>query len=86
MFRTVFAPAPHMRLEHIPPVQERHLAVRLDPHLVARVRRNNGQRCDVEAEFARLCEFSETQAEGEEVFARDGRGEVGEGGTDVVDS
>jgi hypothetical protein len=40
----------------------------------------------VEAEFARLCEFSETQAEGEEVFARDGRGEVGEGGTDVVDS
>jgi hypothetical protein len=42
MFRAILAPPAHMRLEHIAPVQERHLTVRLDPHLVARVRRDDG--------------------------------------------
>lgn len=75
-----------MRLEHISAVQERHLAVRLDPHLVPCVRRNDAQRGDVEAEFSGLGELSEADAEGEEVVARNGGREVGEGFADVVDA
>jgi hypothetical protein len=81
---TVLAPAPHVRLEHVAAVQERHLAVGLDPHLVARVRRDDGQRGYVEAEFPCLGEFSEAQAEGEQVVARDRGREVGEGFAHIV--
>ena len=86
MLRTVLAPSAHMRLEHIAAVEKRHLAILLDPHLVPRVRRNDAQRCDVEAELAGFCEFSEADAQGEQVVARDARGEVGEGFADVVDT
>jgi hypothetical protein len=75
-----------MRLEHIAAVQERHLAVLLDPHLVASMRRDDAQRGDVKPEFARLCEFSEADAEGEEIVARDAGGEVGDGFPDIVDA
>jgi hypothetical protein len=47
VLRTVFAPPSHMRLEHITTVEEWHFTVGLDPDLVAGVRRNDGERCDV---------------------------------------
>ena len=75
-----------MRLDHIAPVQKRHLPVRLHPDLVARVRRDDVQRRDVQAEFARLGEFAEAGAEGEEIGARDAGREVGEGKAHVVDA
>ncbi len=75
-----------MRLDHIPAVQERHLPVRLHPHLVAGVRRNDVQRRDVQSELARLGELAEAGAEREEVRARDTGGEVGEGEAHVVDA
>lgn len=75
-----------MRLHHISPVQKRHLPVRLHPHLVARVRRNDVQRRDVQAELARLRELAQAGAEREEVRARDAGGEVGEREPDVVDA
>lgn len=67
-----------MRLQYISAVQVRHLAVRLNPDLVARVRRDYGQRSDVEAELAGLREFSEADTQREEVIAGYGGGEVGE--------
>lgn len=75
-----------MRLEYIAAIQEGHLAILLDPHLIARVRRNDAQRRDVEAEFTGFCEFSEADAQGEQVVARDTCGEVGERFADVVDT
>lgn len=47
MFRTILAPPSNMRLQHVSPIQERHLAVRLDPHLISRVRCDYGERGDV---------------------------------------
>jgi hypothetical protein len=86
MLRTVLTPPSHMRLEHIAPIQERHLAVLLDPHLVPCVRRYYAQRCDVQSELSGLGELSKADAEGEEVVACDGCGEVGERFADVVDT
>jgi hypothetical protein len=54
-----------MRLEHVAAVQERHLTVLLNPHLVSRVRGDYAQRCDVQTEFARLGEFTQADSEGE---------------------
>jgi hypothetical protein len=39
-------------------VQERHLAIRLDPHFVPRVLREDRERSDVESEFQRFGEFA----------------------------
>lgn len=50
------------------------------------MRRDDVQRCDVEAEFPGFGEFAEAGAEGEEVIAGDGGGEVGEGEREVVHS
>jgi len=86
MLRAVLAPPSHMRLEHITAVQKRHLAVLLDPHLVSCVRCDDAQRGNMEAEFARLGEFTQADSEGEEVVARDRCGEVGEGFANVVDT
>ena len=47
----VLGPAPDVGLEHVAAVQEGHLAVGLDPELVARVRGEDRQRGDVETEF-----------------------------------
>lgn len=69
MLRAVIAPAANVRLDNVAAVQERHLAVGLDPDLVARVLGEDGQRGDVETEFAGLCEFTEADAEGGEFFA-----------------
>lgn len=86
MFRAILTPPSDMRLEHIAAVQEGHLAVLLDPDLVSCVRGDYTQRGDVQAEFARLGEFAQADAEREEVVARDGCGKIGEGLADVVDS
>lgn len=86
MLRAILAPPSHMRLEHISAVQERHLAILLDPDLVPGVRGDYGQGGDVKSEFARLGELSEADAEREEVVARNRRGEVGKRFADVVDS
>lgn len=75
-----------MGLEHMAPVQKRHLAVRLHPHLVARVRRDHVQCRHVQTELACPGELAETGAEREEIRARDRGGEVGERKPDVVDA
>jgi hypothetical protein len=86
MLRAILTPPPDMRLEHIAAVQEWHLAVLLDPHLVSCVRGDYTQRSNMQAEFACLGEFTQADSEGEEVVARDGCGEIGKGFADVVDS
>ena len=47
-----------MRLDDVAAVQEGHLAVRLDPHLVARVLRQDRERRDVQPELEGLGEFA----------------------------
>lgn len=86
VLRAILTPSAHVRLEHVAAVQKRHLAVLLHPHLVASVRRDDAQRRNVQPELARLCEFSKTDAEREQVVARDARGEIGYGFAHVVDS
>ena len=84
MLRAIFGPSPHMRLDHIPPVQERHFPVRLDPHLVARVRGDDLQCRDVQPELARLGELAQAGPQREQVRARDRRRQVGEREPHVV--
>ena len=62
MLRAILAPPPHMRLEHIAAVQERHLAILLDPDLVAGVRCDYAEGGDVETEFPGFCEFSKADS------------------------
>ena len=85
MLRTVLAPPPHVRLEHIAAIQERHLAVGLDPHLVSGVRGDHVQRRDVQPEFACLGELAQTGAERQEVGSCDRARQVGELERHVVD-
>ena len=84
MLRAVLAPPTNVRLEHVAAVEVRHLAVGLDPHLVAGVRRDDAQRGDVETEFPSLGELAQADSEGKQVVACDGGGEVGEGFADIV--
>jgi hypothetical protein len=86
MFRAVFAPSSHVCLQYISSIQKRHLAVGLDPDLVTCVRRDDAKSGDVQAKLSGLGEFSETEAQGEKLFARDRGGEVGEGFADIVNS
>lgn len=86
MLQTILTPPSHMRLDHIPPIQERHLAIGLDPHLVPRVGGNHVQGRDVQPELARLGELAQAGAEGEEVGPRHGGGKVGERERHVVDA
>lgn len=65
----VLGPAADVRLDDIAAVQKRHLAVGLDPDLVARVLGEDGQRGNVQAELARLGELAEANAERGELFA-----------------
>lgn len=68
------------------PVQKRHLAIRLDPHLVLCVRADEVQRRNVQLEFPRLCKLAETGTGGAELVAADGGGKTGDGGPHVVDA
>lgn len=86
MLGAILAPPAHVGLDHVAPVQERHLAVGLDPHLVARVRGDHVQRRHVQPEFARLGELAQAGAEREEIGPRDRGGEVGERERHVVDA
>lgn len=86
MLRAILAPPAHMGLDHITSIQKGHLAVGLDPHLVARVRGDHVQRRYVKTEFARLRELAQTCAEREEVRPRDRGGKVGERKRHVVDA
>ena len=86
MLGAILAPPPHVGLDHITAVQERHLAVGLDPHLVARVRGDHVQRCHVQPKFARLGEFAQACAEREKVGPGDGGGEIGEHERHIVDA
>lgn len=63
VFRAVFAPSSDVRLEHIASIQERHLAVRLDPHLVPCMRRDHCQGGDVQAELSGFGELPKAGAE-----------------------
>lgn len=78
MRRTILTPPSHMRLHHIATIQKRHLAIRLHPHLVSRMRCNHIQRRDMYSEFSRLGELADAGAEREEVGTGDTGGEVGE--------
>lgn len=84
MLGAVFAPPANVRLDKVPAVQERHLAVLLDPHLVPRVRRNHLQRRDVQPELARLGELAHARPQREQVVPRDRRREIGQGELYVV--
>lgn len=52
---------------------------------MARAGRDDGQRRDVQAEFARLGHLPQAGAQAKKGVAADARGEVGEGELDVVD-
>lgn len=67
-------------------IQERHLAILLDPQLISSMRRNDIQRSDVQPELAGLRELADTSTEREELMARYRCSVVGYGFTDVVDS
>lgn len=82
----ILAPAAHVGLDDVAPVQERHLAVGLDPHLVARVRGDHVQRRHMQPKFARLGKLSQAGAQREQVGPRDRGGEVGERERHVVDA
>jgi hypothetical protein len=82
----VLAPAADVGLEDVSSVQKGHLAVGLDPDLVAGVGGNDGQGRDVQAELARLGELAQTDAQREQVVAGYRGGEVGEGFAHVVDA
>lgn len=86
MLGTILAPAADMGLDHVAAVEEGHLPVGLDPHLVAGVRRHHVQRRHVQPELARLGELAETGAEREQIGSGDGGGEVGEAKRQVVDA
>lgn len=86
VLRAVLTPATNMCLENIAAVEERHLAVGLDPDLVAGVGRDGVEGGDVQAEFAGLGELANAGAEGEEVGAGDAGGQVGDALAHVVDA
>lgn len=69
MLGAVLGPAAHVGLDDVAAVQEGHLAVGLDPDLVARVLGQDRQRGDVQPELARLGELAEADAEGDELLA-----------------
>ena len=63
MLRRVLTDPSNMRLEHIIPVQKRHLPIRLHPNFVLCVRGDMIQRRDMQLELARLCKFAQASAE-----------------------
>lgn len=65
----VVGPAAHVCLDNVAAVQKGHLAVGFHPNLVPGVLGQNGQRGNVQAEFARLGELAEADAERDELFA-----------------
>lgn len=69
MLGAVVGPAADVGLDDVAAVQEGHFAVGLHPDLVPGVLGEDGQRGDVQAEFARLGELAEADAEGDELFA-----------------
>lgn len=69
MLGAVLGPAADVGLDDVAAVQEGHLAVGLDPDLVARVLGQDRQRRDVQPELARLGELAEADAEGDELLA-----------------
>ena len=58
MLRAVLGPTADVGLDDVAAVEEGHLAVGLNPDLVARVLREDGEGRDVEAELARLGELA----------------------------
>lgn len=86
MFGAILAPPANVRLDHIAPVEKRHLAVGLDPYLVARVRRDYVQRRHVQPELARLGELAQAGPKREQIRPRDRRGQVGERQRHIVDA
>ena len=58
MLGAVLGPAPDVRFEDVAAVEEGHLAVGLDPELVARVGGEDGEGGDVEPEFEGFGEFA----------------------------
>lgn len=69
MLGAIIAPPTHVGFDDISTVQKGHFAVGLDPNLVAGVFGEDGEGGDVQAEFACLGEFAETDTEGGEFFA-----------------
>lgn len=57
MLRAVLRPTSNVRLDDVAAVQEGHLAVGFDPHLVAGVLGEDWEGGDVEAEFEGFGEF-----------------------------
>ena len=58
VLRAVLGPTANVGLDDVAAVEERHGSVLLDPDLVARVLREDGEGGDVQAELARLGEFA----------------------------
>lgn len=62
VLRAVLTPSSDMGLDNISTVQERHLSVLLDPHLVSRMGRNHIQCGDMDSELAGLGELANADA------------------------
>lgn len=86
MFRTILTPPPNMRLDNIPPVHEWHLTIRLDPHLVSRMRRNHLQRRDVNAKLPGLGELAHADPQRQEVAPGNRSGQIGYRQAKIVDA
>lgn len=86
MFRTILTPPPNMRLDNIPSVHKWHLAIRLDPHLVSRMRRNHLQRRDVNAKLSGLGVLAHADPQRQEVVPWDRSGQIGYRQAKIVDA
>lgn len=86
MLRTILIPPSHMRLQYISTIQERHLAIRLHPNPIPRMRSNHVQSRDMEPKFPCLRELPQTRPQREQVYPGDGGSDVRDAEADVVDA
>lgn len=78
MFRTILAPPADVSLDYVSSIEKGHLSVLLDPELVARMRSNHVQRCQIQPKLASLGELPNHSSDGQKVPSRDGDSKVGQ--------
>lgn len=71
MFRCVVGDTAKMGFDNVVAVQERQLAIGLDPHLVFRILRQVVKRSDMQTKLARLAKLAKTGAQGHEIGPTD---------------
>lgn len=69
MLWAILRPSSNMRLDDMPSIQERHLSIRLDPDLVARVLRENWKCGDVKSELSGLGEFTQASSQRQQLVS-----------------